>query len=430
MKVIKENYKPNNLEYVLNNRTFPDGTEIDCWFLDDKELLPETLGKEYVVTNYGIIPNGEKCTQELQMLIDAVHCNGGGILVFPYGEFLTGPLFFKEGVHLCVKKGCTIKGSDNILDYPIMRTRIEGESCLYFPALINADGVSSFCIFGGGVIDGNGEKSWKAFWRRREWNPDCTNKDEQRPRLLYISNSSNITISNIEFKNSHFWTTHIYKCNHVYYNGVSFYSPCSPVWAPSTDGIDIDVCTDVHIKNCYFEVCDDAIALKGGKGYWANINEDNGKNDRIIIEDCTFGFCTACLTLGSESFHSKNVIFRRARMDKPLSILQIKIRLDTPQIFEKICVENIEGKSYNFLTFKSWDQFFKMEQGYELPKKTVQDIYVSNINVECDTCFNCDFDETICRTENIYFSNLNVIKTNQQTRENYKHFHLNNVIFI
>ena len=161
------------------------------------------------------MPNMQVNTQKIQKLIDTIHASGGGVLVFPEGEFLSGALFFKEGVHLCVKKGCVLKGSDDISDYPIVKTRIEGETCLYVSALINVDSVSSFCAFGGGVIDGNGEKSWKAFWARREWNPNCSNKDEQRPRLVYLSNCTNSMIVGVTLKNSHFWTTHIYKSKYV-----------------------------------------------------------------------------------------------------------------------------------------------------------------------------------------------------------------------
>ena len=48
-------------------------------------------------------------------------------------------------------------------------------------------------------------------------------------------------------------------------------------------------------------VNDDAIALKGGKGPWADQDPDNGGNCDIIIEDCTFGFCHGVLTCGSVS---------------------------------------------------------------------------------------------------------------------------------
>ncbi len=48
---------------------------------------------------------------------------------------------------------------------------------------------------------------WKAFWLRREWNPNCTNMDEQRPRIIYLFNCKNVQIEGISIANSPFWTT-------------------------------------------------------------------------------------------------------------------------------------------------------------------------------------------------------------------------------
>ena len=45
------------------------------------------------------------------------------------------------------------------------------------------------------------------------------------------------------------------------YLNCKFYSPYEPVKAPSTDGIDIDFCSNVLVKNCILDVNDDAIAL-------------------------------------------------------------------------------------------------------------------------------------------------------------------------
>jgi polygalacturonase len=126
---------------------------------------------------------------------------------------------------------------------------MEGETYLYFDALINVYDVDGFTMCGQGTIDGNGLRSWKAFWLRREWNPECTNKDEQRPRLVYMSNCTNVTISGLRLQNPHYWTTHIYRCNHVKYINCHIFSPAKPIQAPSTDAIDIDVCTDVFL-NC------------------------------------------------------------------------------------------------------------------------------------------------------------------------------------
>ena len=96
-----------------------------------------------------------------------------------------------------------------------MDTRIEGQSVKYFSALINADKVNGFTISGSGTINGNGLRYWKSFWLRRQWNPKCTNMDEMRPRLVYISNSNDVQLSGVRFINSPFWTTHLYRCNNV-----------------------------------------------------------------------------------------------------------------------------------------------------------------------------------------------------------------------
>lgn len=45
------------------------------------------------------------------------------------------------------------------------------------------------------------------------------------------------------------------------------------------------MCNDILIKGCVIEVNDDAVALKGGKGPWADSLPENGINERIIIDD-------------------------------------------------------------------------------------------------------------------------------------------------
>ena len=78
-------------------------------------------------------------------------------------------------------------------------------------------------------------------------------------------------------------------------------------------------------------VNDDAVALKGGKGPWADKDANNGENYDIIIEDCTYGFCHSAFTCGSESILSRNVIVRRCKVDRARALLTLKMRPDTPQ---------------------------------------------------------------------------------------------------
>ncbi len=392
----------NNIEF------FPDKTPIPEWFYNTDIPELKDMGTQYVLTQYNILDDGKIHTQEIQALINTAHENGGGVIVVPAGTYMTGSLFFKQGVHLYVAEGGVLKGSDDISDYEVRMTRIEGETCPYFTALINADGIDGFTMFGPGTIDGNGLRSWKAFWLRRKWNNKCTNKDEQRPRLVYISNCKNVLIANLHLINSHFWTTHIYKCDHVKYLNCYIFSPVKPVRAPSTDAIDIDVCTDVLVKNCYLEVNDDSVVLKGGKGPWADTAEENGSNERIIVEDCVYGFCHGCLTCGSESIHNRNIIVRRIKVGTGNNLLWLKMRPDTPQHYEYITIENVEGRITNFININPWTQFFDLKGREDIPLSYAEHITMRNCKCECTTYFNVKKDESQYRLSDFELENLEI----------------------
>lgn len=392
-------------------RFFPDGTPIDSWFMNSLAVtdgIPTWRDTTYSLTDYGIYDDEKIYTKEIQALIDLAAEKGGGIIIVPPGTYLTGSLFFKQGVNLYVQSGGVLKGSDDISDYPILETRMEGETCKYFAALINVDNVDGFTINGNGIIDGNGLRSWRAFWLRRQWNPECTNKDEQRPRLIYISNSSNVTIANVTLQNSHYWTTHIYKCNHVRYLNCNIFSPSHPIKAPSTDAIDIDVCTDVLIKGCRLEVNDDSVVLKGGKGPWADKAPENGSNERIIIEGCTYGFCHGCLTCGSESVHNRNIIFRNCTVEKGLNLLWLKMRPDTPQHYEYITVENISGRIDNFININPWTQFYDLKDRKDVPLSYANNITMKNCEISCIKFFDVRPDENQYKLSDFVFENLKI----------------------
>lgn len=366
---------------------FPDGTLVPDWFRDDEPVRVETLGRQYVITDYGVANDSMLLqTDRIQAVIDRA-AQTGGVVVIPKGTYLSGALFFRPGTHLRMEKEAVLKGSDDIGDFPIVDTRIEGQTLKYFAALVNADGVDGFTVSGEGTIDGNGLRYWKSFWLRRAVNPKCTNMDELRPRLLYISHSSDVRLSGVRLVNSPFWTTHLYRCNRVKLIGLHISSPAAPVKAPSTDAVDIDACTDVLIKYCYMSVNDDAVALKGGKGPWADQDPNNGANRNILIEDCTYGFCHSALTCGSESIHNRNIVLRRCRIRNASRLLWLKMRPDTPQTYEYITVEDIEGDAKSFLVVKPWTQFFDLKGRKDTPMSYSNHVTMRNITLECRTFF-------------------------------------------
>ena len=279
---------------MISKEIFPDGTVISNWFYDASIPDIENFENKYVITDYGVKDDGSIQTEKLQALIDKVSA-GGGVIVVPKGVFLTGALFFKQGVNLYIEDGGVLLGSDDISDYPVCDTRIEGQSCKYFSGLINVDGVDGFKMWGRGTIDGNGLRSWKAFWLRRQWNPDCT-----------------------------------------------------------------------------------------------------------------YDFCHSCLTCGSESIHNRNIIFRRSKVMDAMNLVWFKLRPDTPQKYEYILVEDINGKAENFVTALPWTQFFELGDGECVPLSYVDNITIRNCDFECDTYLNIRPDESQYILSNFKFEHLNV----------------------
>lgn len=394
--------------HLSGQEKFPDGAPIADWFYQNKEVDINTLGKKYCITDYAVINDSTLVqTEKIQSVIDLADKNGGGVILIPKGTFLSGSLFFKPKTHLYLEEKATLKGSDDISDFAVVITRIEGQTLNYFAALINAENADDFTISGKGTLNGNGLRFWKSFWLRREVNPKCTNMDELRPRLLYVSNSKHVEVSGIRLVDSPFWTTHFYKCDSLKLLNLHITSSTSPVHAPSTDGIDLDVCSNVLIKGCYILVDDDGIALKGGKGPWADKDPNNGINKNILIEDCTFGYCHAALTCGSEGIHNRNILMRRSQINNAENLLRLKMRPDTPQLYEYVLVEDIQGSAKNFIQIRPWTQFFDLEDREDIPLSYADNITMRNIDFECNRFFVVEKSEQY-KLSNFSFEDLRI----------------------
>ncbi len=180
---------------MADDGRFPNGEALPEWFCDTSRVNVDTLGTKYVLTDYGVEADSTLLqTEAIQRVIDLAASRGGGVVVVPRGTFLSGSLFFRQGTHLHLQDGAVLKGIDAIKHYPLVKTRMEGQTLLYFAALVNADGLDGFTITGNGTINCNGLRFWEKFWIRRRFNKDCTNLEALRPRLVYMSNCKNVQV--------------------------------------------------------------------------------------------------------------------------------------------------------------------------------------------------------------------------------------------
>lgn len=131
-------------------------------------------------------------TEAIQQAIDAAASAGGGTVVVPAGEFLTGALFLKSNVELHLSAGAVLKFSDDPKDYPVVHSRWEGVHRKVYASCIYAQNVENISVTGFGTLDGNGKKWWHTF--RNE--PD--NLAYPRPKLMSFHNCHRITVKDIK----------------------------------------------------------------------------------------------------------------------------------------------------------------------------------------------------------------------------------------
>lgn len=352
-------------------------------------LVFKAQARDYVITDFGVSADSTQVqTAAIQAVIDRAETDGGGRIVIPEGTYLSGALFFKPGTRLHLDNGAVLKGSDTIVDFPLLPSRMEGRNIYYHAALINAYHVPGFSITGPGTVNGNGQRYWTDFWQRRDKaagsGREFTNLEVRRPRLVFIWGCDNVTLDGPTFCNSPFWTCHFYQCRNLTVRNCRMTTPPRPSRAPSSDCIDLDVCSGVRISNCFFNTDDDGVCIKGGKGVYAHEMYGNGQVDSVIVKHCVFGpNLHGTLTLGSECLRASYIRLDSCTVDNTCAILRLKMRPDTDQFYSDIHVSNITGRCGEIIAMRPWTQFFTLEGSDRRPKGRVSNILVENIDVEC-----------------------------------------------
>jgi alpha-L-rhamnosidase len=332
------------------------------------------------ITQFGAVGDGRTMnTVAIQAGVDKLAAAGGGTLVVPEGVFLSGAVFLKPGVNLHLAKGAVLKGSTDINDYPNRPTRIEGHSEAWRCALVNADRVDRLRITGEGTLDGSGSPFWAAFWQRRKENPNCTNLEVERPRLVFIQDCKDVLVSGVTLKDSGFWNLHLYRCQNVVVERIDVHVPAGTGQKPpSTDAVDVDSCQHVAIRDCTFAVNDDCIALKGTKGPFALDDKDSPPVEDVRVAGCTFKAGHAALTCGSEATIVRDVVLERCTVTGNMPLLHLKLRPDTPQAYQDIAVRDVLMQDGTVFDVSPWTQFFDLH-GQPPPKSVVRGVTVSGL---------------------------------------------------
>ena len=234
----------------------------------------------------------------IQKAIDKVHRAGGGTVIVPAGDYITGPVELKSGVELHLEMGARLLGVADIASYEKAHTVYADGRRSPHCGLIHADFQENIAVTGPGTIDGQGGDP--AF--------NVGKADPGgRPMIILFRNCKNVVVKDIRLENSAHWVQYYTDCEGVRVSGVKVYSHCNY----NNDGIDIES-KDVVVTNCIFDCEDDAICLKGAGD---NLCENVSVSNCVAASNCNavkLGTGSSC---GYRNIAISNIAVRAASED-------------------------------------------------------------------------------------------------------------------
>ncbi|MHC4528233.1 MAG: glycosyl hydrolase family 28 protein, partial [Planctomycetota bacterium] len=316
---------------------------------------PSFANRSFDIRDHGAAVDGKTMnTRAFAAAIAACAEAGGGKVVVPAGDWLTGPIHLKSNINLHLEKGAEIRFSTSFDDYlPVVLTRYEGTECYNYSPMIYANSCDNIAITGSGKLDGQGKAWWPLNARRKDAAKRLyemtrgvpvkqrifgSTETPLRPSFVQPINCRNVLIEGITVGSGPMWTIHPVYCENVIIRNITVITK-----GPNNDGVNPDSCRNVLIEYCKFDTADDAIGIKSG------LNEDGWRVGRpcenVVIRNCKFGLgmpTDGVVSIGSEmSGDVRNVFIHDCHFSRTQRGIRIKSMRGRGGVVENIWIRNI-----------------------------------------------------------------------------------------
>lgn len=223
----------------------------------------------------------------IQQAIDACSRSGGGKVVVPAGTYLSATIVLKSHVCLYLEKDALILGTTDYKAYKNLDPFTEGLGIDVGAALVVAVDADHVSLEGEGTIDGQGP-ALKARHIKEDTRPE-RERWGMRPFLLRWVRCSHVFVRGVTLKYAGAWTSHYSQCKNVDIENVIIRS----FGVAHNDGINIDGCQDVYIRNCDIVSGDDALCFKSTSARMSCKN--------IVVDNMKLKSNQAGIKMGTES---------------------------------------------------------------------------------------------------------------------------------
>ena len=299
---------------------------------------------------------GKMATAAIQKAIDRLAQKGGGTVIIPAGQWLSGRIILKSNIELRLEKDAVLEFSDKIEDYlPVVLTRNEGVDINSLGALIYAYEAENIAVTGEGKLVGPLYESPLGDARHAGISDDV----EKIPlaERIYDGNQpgdnkvflpvffgpvscKNILVEGVKFERSIFWNIAPTYCQNIIIRNVEVAS----FGHGRTDGIDLDSSSNALIEYVTLDCGDDCFTLKAGRG---NDGVDRGiPTENVVIRHCKVKRGVGGVTIGTETAGGiRNVYMTDVVMEQPTYPFYFKTRRPRGGGGENVWIENVTVKN-------------------------------------------------------------------------------------
>ncbi|OGV50105.1 MAG: hypothetical protein A2017_03360 [Lentisphaerae bacterium GWF2_44_16] len=349
----------------------------------------------YNIIDFGAAGDAKtKNTAAIQAAIDKCHENGGGKVIVPPGEFLTGTVFLKDNVEFHLLSGAVIKGSPDLEDYNkddcFEQNVAFSQENVTGAHLIIAHEAKNVTISGHGIIDGNSP----AFFGKLE-GYKFSIRDKRPGQMIYFCECENVRVEGVSLDNTPYWTCFIHGCENVFLHGVKINNPRE---TRNGDGFDIDCCRNVTISDCIIYSGDDCITLRGSN---QRLKNKSRACENVTVTNCILSTPCNALRIGVGDGIIRNCTFSNIVMLDTRNGICLISKYSQRQK-EGTTIQNIRFSNFVMETILP----FYIASGFDAVSQ-IENIYFSDMSVKASKT-SCIYGNKNVRLKNIYFRNIDM----------------------
>jgi hypothetical protein len=237
----------------------------------------------------------------IQRAVDACAAAGGGVVLLSKGDYVSGTIDLRSGVMLEIARGARLVASTDLADYPTRQARrltVQDSNLGMNQSLIFAEGCERIGIRGKGTIEGRGTQA-------NFPGEETIGSTPGRPFLIRMLDCKQVVIADIRMRDSPCWMQNYLNCEDLLIDGIHVENQVNH----NNDGLDIDGCRRVIVRNCFINAEDDALCFKGAS---------QRPTENVLVENSQFYSTCNAIKFGTDSQGDfRNILVRKVTVGGP-----------------------------------------------------------------------------------------------------------------